>query len=115
MAPVDENRTRGWQPLAASPQAVATLVREARLRPLTARVLVARGFGDGALVERFLNPRLADLRVPRGISDLDRALQRLVEAVAGQQKVGVFGDYDVDGVTSAAVLASGLRACQLLL
>jgi single-stranded-DNA-specific exonuclease len=89
---------------------VARLATEARLRPLTARVLVSRGLSDLSVVGRFLEPRLADLRKPEGIADLDRALGRLARAIQGGERVGVFGDYDVDGVTTAAVLTLALRA-----
>jgi single-stranded-DNA-specific exonuclease len=61
-------------------------------------------------VARFLAPRLADLRPPDGIADLDRALSRLAAALASGERIGVFGDYDVDGVTTAAVLTLTLRA-----
>ncbi|HXU79968.1 MAG TPA: DHH family phosphoesterase, partial [Polyangia bacterium] len=88
---------------------VARLAAQAKLRPLTARVLVARGLEDLALVGRFLAPRLADLRPPQGMADLDRALGRLGAALAGGERIGVFGDYDVDGVTTAAVLTLALR------
>jgi len=64
----------------------------------------ARGGG------RFLAPRLADLRPPDGIADLDRTLDRLMPAVTAGERIGVFGDYDVDGVTTAAVLTNMLRA-----
>ncbi len=80
------------------------------LRRLTAQVLVGRGFREPEAVERFLHPRLAELRPPEGVSDLARAVERIELALAGRQRIGVFGDYDVDGVTTAAVLASGLRA-----
>ncbi len=79
------------------------------LRPLTARILAARGALAGPAASRFLAPRLADLRPPDGIADLDRALDRLVAALARRERIGVFGDYDVDGISSAAVLTLTLR------
>ena len=92
-------------------EAVASgLASELRLRPVTARVLVSRGFTEAGRIARFLAPRLADLRPPDGIADLDRALDRLAAALGAGETIGVFGDCDVDGVTSAAVLATGLRA-----
>src|SRR5262249_54842028 len=81
-----------------------------RIRPLTARLLVARGVAEADLATRFLAPRLADLRPPDGMADLPRALERLTAALAAGETIGVFGDYDVDGVTTAAILASALRA-----
>ena len=83
---------------------------DAGIRPLTARLLVARGIAEADLAARFLAPRLADLRPPDGMADLQRALERLVAALSSGETIGVFGDYDVDGVTTAAVLTSALRA-----
>lgn len=89
--------------------ASAALASTLGLRPLTARVLSARGLSDDAAARRFLGPKLADLRVPDGIADLDRALDRLAQALRDGETIGVFGDYDVDGVTTAAVLTEALR------
>ncbi len=99
-----------WRVRPTDETAVARLCSELHLRPLTSRVLIGRGFSDPAVVARFLSPRLADLRPPDGIADLPRALERLVPAVTSGESVGVFGDYDVDGITTAAVLATALRS-----
>jgi single-stranded-DNA-specific exonuclease len=80
------------------------------VRPLMARMLVSRGLVELESVGRFLNPRLQDLRPPAGIRDLDLALDRLCHALDGHERLGVFGDYDADGVTSAALLTGALRA-----
>jgi len=101
---------RPWRVRPTDEGLVARLAAQARLRPLTARILVARGIHDLARVGRFLEPRLADLRKPEGIADLERALDRLGVAIRQGQRIGVFGDYDVDGVTTAAVLTLALRA-----
>ena len=101
---------RPWKVRPSDDGLVARLAADARLRPLTARILVARGLVERAGVEKFLAPRLADLRPPHGVADLDRALDRLQRAVTGGERIGVFGDYDVDGVTTAAVLTLALRA-----
>ena len=68
------------------------------------------GFLRADAVSKFLDPRLADLRRPDGMADLPRAVDRLVAALGAGETIGVFGDYDVDGVTTAATLASALRA-----
>jgi single-stranded-DNA-specific exonuclease len=86
-----------------------SLAEALRLRPLTARILVSRGLTAHPQVSRFLAPRLGDLRPPEGIADLDRAVGRIEAALDRGQRIGVFGDYDADGVTTAAVLAVTLR------
>jgi len=83
------------------------------LRGLTARILAARGFSNFDRVTRFLSPKLSELRPPVGVADLDRALDRIARALRDGEKVGVFGDYDVDGITSAAILLQLLRSLGL--
>ena len=77
---------------------------------MVGRVLAARGIGpEGA--GSFLEPRLRDaLPDPRTCSTPTVAASRLADAVVDGEPVGIFGDYDVDGATSAALLARYLRA-----
>jgi single-stranded-DNA-specific exonuclease len=99
-----------WAAPSIDESKVAALATAMRIRPLTARLLVARGIAEADLAARFLAPRLADLRPPDGMADLPRALDRLTAALAAGETIGVFGDYDVDGVTTAAILTAALRA-----
>ena len=99
-----------WEAPSIDESKVAALAAAARIRPLTARLLVARGIAEADLAARFLDPRLANMRPPEGMADLPRAVERLVAALAAGETIGVFGDYDVDGVTTAAILTSALRA-----
>src|SRR3954469_18197252 len=103
-------RPFGWQTPTVDEQAAGALATAVRIRLLTARILVGRGIVRADAAARFLSPKLADLRPPAGMADLDRALARLTAALEAGETVGVFGDYDVDGVTTAAVLAVALRA-----
>jgi single-stranded-DNA-specific exonuclease len=100
----------GWQALEVDEARAVAFAAEIGVRRLTARILLGRGVTDPALALRFLSPRLADLRKPDGMADLDRTLDRLTLALADKQRIAVFGDYDVDGVTTAAILATTLRA-----
>ena len=76
---------------------------------LIARVLAARGVGLTD-AERFLEPTLRDLMVdPSTLADMDAAAARLADAVERNETVAIFGDYDVDGATSTALLARYLR------
>lgn len=99
----------GWRLIDVDQAAVAALAASVRISPLTARILISRGLADPDRVTRFFNPRLGELRRPDGMADLERALGRLERALRGRESIGVFGDYDVDGITSAAVLTLGLR------
>lgn len=102
-----------WRVRPADETSTRELASRLGVRGLTARVLCARGIRTVEQAGRFLSPRLSDLRPPDGMADLDRAIERIVRAVASREKVAVFGDYDVDGSTSAAILVLLLRALGL--
>lgn len=77
--------------------------------PILGRLLAQRGVGkDG--VDGFLRPRLAELSDPFEIPEVDLAVERVFQAIDRKEKVCIFGDYDVDGVSSIAVLRSTLEA-----
>jgi single-stranded-DNA-specific exonuclease len=94
---------------AVDEQLVQRLASSLRVRPATARCMVGRGLIDPAEAQRFIDPRLAALRPPAGLAGMPRAVDRIAEAVTRGQRIGVFGDYDVDGVTTAALLTAFLR------
>lgn len=100
----------GWHNPSIDESCVAALAQALGLRPLTARLLVRRGVLHAEHGHRFLQPKLAELRAPAGIADLQSAIDRMAQALEAGHLIGVFGDYDVDGVTSAAVLTTALRA-----
>jgi single-stranded-DNA-specific exonuclease len=75
-----------------------------------ARLLLRKGFANSAEVEDFLRPRLSSLADPFLLPQMDLAVRRIFDALARQERIVLFGDYDVDGVTSLALLAEMLRA-----
>jgi single-stranded-DNA-specific exonuclease len=79
---------------------------EFRLHPLVAGLLVKRGLTDPSEVRLFLDGTLADLPNPFALPDMDRAVERLWRAWARRERIAVFGDYDVDGITGTAEIAS---------
>ena len=110
VCPMLPSGPRAWQSPNLDEGLIAALAVAAGIRPLTAAILLGRGVSDAGLAARFLSPRLADLRRPEGMADLEPTLTRLTTALAARERIAVFGDYDVDGVTTAAVLATTLRA-----
>lgn len=80
--------------------------------PLVSRVLAARGLTDPAACEAFLRPSLKHLHDPSGIPDLDRASERILAAATRGERIVIFGDYDVDGVTATAILYRTIRALE---
>lgn len=74
------------------------------LHPVLARVLVARGFATPEAAHLFLRDGLSDLPDPSLLKGMDLAVERLSRALASDEKITLWGDYDVDGVTSTALL-----------
>ena len=93
-------------------QALA-IVQRHQLPELLARVLAGRGVDIDAVAD-FLNPTIRKLLPdPFTVTDMEAAAKRIADAAVGGEKVAIFGDYDVDGATSAALLAWHLRHCGL--
>jgi single-stranded-DNA-specific exonuclease len=101
---------RAWRLKDVDEGAAALLGKELGVHPATARCLVGRGLSDAADAGRFLGPRLVDLRPPAGMAGFEQAVARLTRAVRGGERIGIFGDYDVDGVTTTALLTTFLGA-----
>ena len=87
----------------ADPQAVARLV-DAGLDPLLARLLVVRGVTEPLAARKFLNPPLADLPDPDAMADMPVAVRLIADALAAKTPICVYGDYDADGISAAALL-----------
>ena len=83
------------------------------LAPVVVALALQRGFEDREDLERFLYPRLKDLNDPFSLPEMDKAVKRILEAVDLGQSVVLYGDYDVDGVSSIALLNNILRAYDL--
>ena len=98
-----------WTLESPDPKLVSSLAKSLSIRPATAACLVNRGIESAEHAEPFLIPKLAALMPPNDIPELDKAANRLAEAVFSHERVGVFGDYDVDGITSASVMTLFLR------
>src|SRR6476661_8021221 len=89
------------------------IVQRYRLPEMLARVLAGRDVEiDG--VEDFLDPTIRKLMPdPHTVTQMETAAKRIADAAARGEKIAIFGDYDVDGATSAALLAWHLRHCGL--
>lgn len=82
----------------------------ARVPPLIARALSARGLDQPARAAAFLDPKLTHLHDPSLIPDLDKAAARLLDALNRDESIVIYGDYDVDGITATAILFHTFRA-----
>ena len=97
--------------LPATPDAVPTrrLAVELGIPDVVAILLSARGFSTPDEATLFLDPRLASLRPPEEIPGISEAVTRLNEAVRLKERITLYGDYDVDGVSSVTILCRYLR------
>ena len=75
-----------------------------------ANLLIQRGIKTFAEARAFFRPKLSDLHDPFLMKDMDKAVNRIKRAVENDEKVMVYGDYDVDGTTSVALMYSFLRS-----
>ena len=98
-----------WQLRDATGKDCRHLVDQLRIHPVTARVLVARGWNTPTLAGRFLDPNWSDILDPSLLPDFDRAIARTVAAIRRGERIMIIGDYDVDGLTATAILSTAIR------
>jgi single-stranded-DNA-specific exonuclease len=100
---------RRWQISPYDPAQAAALRDGLGLQPLSAAILASRGFTDVDSAHAFLNPSFEHLSDPLLMRDMDRAVRRALLAFRHDERVLVFGDYDVDGVTATSCVYLFLR------
>ncbi len=83
---------------------VQKLAQTINVSPTIARILVARGVNTFELAKQFFRPSLNDLHDPFLMDGMEAAVERSMRAVASGEKIAIYGDYDVDGTNSAAML-----------
>ena len=93
-----------WAEREAEAGAIDAVAVAGALSPPVARVLVGRGIDDASKVDGYLVPRLQALPDPLHLTGVAEAVERLAAALDRGETIGVFGDYDVDGVTSTTLL-----------
>jgi single-stranded-DNA-specific exonuclease len=96
--------------LKPAPEGAAELAAEMDLDPTVALLLAQRGITTAEQARDFLVPKLASLGDPTVLPEMKIAVERILKAVDGGEKVALYGDYDVDGVTSMALMYLVLRA-----
>ncbi len=73
-----------------------------------AKILLNRGLKDEKSITKFINPRLSNIYNPFEIKDMEKAVERTLQAIKNSEKILIYGDYDVDGVTSTVLLTKTL-------
>jgi single-stranded-DNA-specific exonuclease len=104
-----KTRTRRWI-LRDNPEAVPCCEAVAGLHEVLQRLLGQRGFVEDTCVGNFLEPKLQDLSDPFELPEMADAVARVFEAVDQEQEICVYGDYDVDGITSITLMQTVLQA-----
>jgi single-stranded-DNA-specific exonuclease len=103
-------REKIWELREGDPKTEERLASSCDIPSALARVLVTRGIRDEWSVRAFLSPELSDMHDPFAMPDMDRSAARLLSAVEDGERIRVYGDYDVDGITSVSLMVSVLRA-----
>ncbi|MDP4182229.1 MAG: single-stranded-DNA-specific exonuclease RecJ, partial [Bacillota bacterium] len=88
---------------------VLRLSEEAQISTLLAKIFINRGINDKHYINRFLNPTSDGLHDPFLMKDMEKAVDRIIKAVSGNERILIYGDYDVDGVTSSSLLFNFLK------
>ena len=99
-----------WRfPEVSNQKAIKTLSETFGITELIAKILVNRGYDTVEAANAFLRPELSGLHDPFLLHDMDKAIERLMQAIDSGQKIIVYGDYDVDGMTSTAIMTWALE------
>ena len=102
-----------WTMIEAAPEVAEGIAADYGFSRAMARALVARGLVDRAEIDKFLQPRLADLTDPFVLPGMEKAVDLILQHIEQGSSILVYGDYDVDGVTATALMIqvlSGLGA-----
>src|SRR5450631_1176106 len=93
-----------WKLKYADETKVLVLAEQLKVHPLISRILVGRGIENYEDAKTFFRPELSQLHDPWTMKDMDLAVNRILAATVQNEKILVFGDYDVDGTSSVALM-----------
>ena len=98
-----------WQYYEQDKETVNRIAKEQGISTLLAKILVNRGIIDGKQIKIFLEPQRHDFHNPFSMLDMEKAVNRIIQAINNKEKTIIYGDYDVDGITSITVLKKFLN------
>ena len=93
-----------WQILQPDTHLVKKLCKMLNCHPAVASILINRNISSTKDVSDFFNPSLNHLSPPFTLKDMDTAVDRIIDAITRKEKILIFGDYDVDGITATTIL-----------
>jgi single-stranded-DNA-specific exonuclease len=86
-----------------------TIIKEFKIHPVTAQILVSRGFTSLEQIHKYLYAKLPDLLDPNLLAEMTPAIDRICQAIANKENILIYGDNDVDGMTGTALLTEFLQ------
>ena len=98
-----------WQIYQTDENKVKGIQEKYKINKLLATILVNREITEKSQIEKFLNPKRNDFYNPYEMPDMEKAIERIIKAIENKEKIIIYGDYDVDGITSVTVLKSFLE------
>lgn len=93
-----------WEIYQTNEEKVEKLQEKYKLNRLLSTLLTNRGITEEAEITKFLNPKRSDFYDPFGMPDMEKAAERILKAIKDKEQIIIYGDYDVDGITSITVL-----------
>lgn len=93
-----------WECYQTDEEKVKKMAKEYNISPLIATILVNKNLEEKKDIDKFLNPTRNDFYDPYLMPDMEIAINRIIEAIEKREKIIIYGDYDVDGITSITVL-----------
>ena len=105
-----------WQISEVDVEKVKQIQEKHQINKLLATILVKRNITTEEEIKQFLAPTRNDFHDPFLITDMQKSVERIIQAIENQERVEIYGDYDVDGITSITVLKSFLKdRCDLMI
>ena len=98
-----------WEFYEENSEEIIDIAKKHNISELLTKILVNRGITADKEIDTFLNPTRNDFYDPYLMPDMDKAVERIIKAINNQEKVMIYGDYDVDGITSITVLKKFLE------
>lgn len=98
-----------WEVNEADDILISKISDEFNVSRLVANIIANKGLKDSHEIEVFLHPRRSDFHDPFLMPDMEIATNRIIKAIKNNEKVAIYGDYDVDGITSSTVLKRFLK------
>ena len=98
-----------WEINKADEEKVKEIENKYKINSLLAQILVNRGITESKEIQQFLKPTRSDFYDPYLMPDMEKAVDRILKSIQNNEKVLIYGDYDVDGITSVTVLKSFLE------